>query len=171
MGDQVLEQVVLVAREFHRLAVHTDHLRSGVERIRTALQNRLGLRIGTAQQHFDSGDQLFLLERLDQIVVGAGFQPLDFRLPAIARRQNQHRILPAGATRLPNDVDARDIRQPDVDDRDIDALLCRHVDSTAPVMRSNDLEAGISQAARDVVPQIDVVLDNQSPHSSSVIRM
>ena len=51
------------------------------------------------------------MEWLDDVVVGAGAQSVNFVLPAIARRQNQNRIGLALLARLANDVQARHFRQ------------------------------------------------------------
>ena len=63
------------------------------------------------------------MERLDDVVVRAGAQPVDLVLPAIARGQNQDRVGLALLAQLADHVEPGHLRQPQIHDGEIDRVL------------------------------------------------
>ncbi len=59
-----------------------------------------------AQDRAQAGEQLLELERLRQVVVGAGVEPLDPVADGVARGQHQDRDAVAAAAQPPGDVEA-----------------------------------------------------------------
>src|SRR5699024_9791464 len=74
-------------------------------------------------QGLDTCGQFFRVERLDDIVVGAGLQAFNLVLPAAACGQNQDRIIQPGFAYLLNDIQPGRPGQPDIDNRDIDRIF------------------------------------------------
>src|SRR6478735_1285767 len=81
MQHEVLEHLVLVARQVHARAVDADRLCGQVQADRAAVERRLAPARGAAQQRVDAREQLLDMEGLDQVIVGAGLQALDLVLP------------------------------------------------------------------------------------------
>ena len=63
-------------------------------------ERRRAARRATAQQRAHAREQLLALERLDEVVVGAGVEPLDARFERVARGQHQDRHVVVLAQRL-----------------------------------------------------------------------
>jgi len=72
------------------------------------------------------------MKRLHDVVVGPCAKPVYFVLPAVARRQNQYRIGLALLPELTDDIEPGDFRQPKIDDREVDRVLERKVESSLP---------------------------------------
>jgi hypothetical protein len=78
---------------------------------------------GAADQRAQAGEQFFHVEGLAQIVVGAGVDAGHLLVPAIARRQDQHRHGAAGGPPLPEHGEAIDLRQTEVENDGIVGAL------------------------------------------------
>ncbi len=70
---------------------------------------------GTADQRAEPRQHLLEVERLGDIVVGAGIDAGDLVAPAVARGQDQHRHLAAAATPALDHADAIHLRQADIE--------------------------------------------------------
>src|SRR5690606_37723012 len=88
---QVAEQLVFLRGQLDRLSGQGDAARARVEANVARNELRAGVARGAADQRPQTGDQLFGLERLGEVVVGAGIEPGDLVGPRIARGQNQDR--------------------------------------------------------------------------------
>ena len=89
-----------------------------VERRENALEDHTAL--SRALTGKATGQQLFDVEGLDQVIVGARLQALDLVLPARTRREDQDReLLALGAQRL-HQVHARHLGQAQVDHGDVE---------------------------------------------------
>ena len=68
-----------------------DRLRARVETDRTAFEDRRRPAARAAHQRLHARQHFFEVIGLGDVVVGAGLQPFDLVLPAIARGENQDR--------------------------------------------------------------------------------
>ena len=91
VSHEVLEQSVLLGGEVHRLATLAHLVSIGVERDVAGLKDRIGDRAPPPEERAHPGHQLLHVEGLDQIVVGAGVEPLDDIPFGAARREHEHR--------------------------------------------------------------------------------
>ena len=134
------------------------------------------LQVGHAQHGFLAGDrraarervhareQLGERERLHEVVVRAGLQPLDAVAHAAQRRQHEHRRLdPGGAHRL-DDGKTVDARQHAVYDHDVVARLGGEKQPVAAVLRLVDHVAAFPQPVRDESRGVGVVFNQQNLH-------
>ncbi len=102
-----------------------------------------------------------------EIVVGAGFQPLDLVLPAAARGQHQNRQRAAARAHGADQIEPGQPRQPEVDDRRVDRIFSREVESFLAVAGGVDLKAFLDEARGDLPPQLRLVLDQEYAHGGS----
>ena len=89
--QQRLEHRELARREQHRHAVLADPPRGRVERHAAGREQRLGPAGVAAQHGADAGVELVELERLDQVVVGAGVEAGDPVAARVAGGEHDHR--------------------------------------------------------------------------------
>jgi hypothetical protein len=156
---QILEQLVLEARELELLALDLHFLRPRVEHDRPA--DELGLRPAARapQQRVDASEQLLDVERLHDVVVGAELQRFDLVLPAVASREHEDRIRLAVGAHLLDQLDAGNRRQAEVDDREIDRILLRVVEALAAVLGTVDGVTRLLELSRERLIQSLIVFD------------
>src|SRR3954471_6206326 len=114
VAHEVLEQLELALGELD-VALAAAHLVGvGVELEVAGHQRGRAARRAAAQQRAQAGEQLLALERLDEVVVGAGVQALDARLQGVAggEHQDRHVVTLAQAT---GHVHPIDLGQPEVE--------------------------------------------------------
>ena len=109
----------------------------------------------------DPGTDFFEMERLDDIVVSARTEPVDLVFPTIAGGQYQNRIRLALLTSLANDVQTGQLREPEIDDRQIDRVLQGEIQTFAAVSGLLDRISCLDQLLRERLAQSIVVFDNQ----------
>src|SRR4051812_10764386 len=115
VAHEVLEQLELALGQLDGpLAAH-DLVRVRVQRQVGHDQRGAAARRAPAQERAQPGEQLLALERLDEIVVGAGVEALDARLDRVAGGEHEDRYVVGGA-QAPGDLDAVDLRQAEVED-------------------------------------------------------
>src|SRR3954449_9141758 len=118
VAHQVLEQLELALGELDVALAAADLVGVGVE-LEVAGDQRGGAAGRTAaQQRAQAGQQLLALEGLDEVVVGAGVQPLDARLDRVARGEHEDRHVAVGAQPA-GDLDAVQAGQPEVEQHDV----------------------------------------------------
>ena len=104
---------------------------------------------------------LFEVKRFDDIVVGARAQPVDLVLPAIAGGQDQDRVGFALLAYLANDVEPGNLRQPEIDDREVDRVFHRKIQALAAVGGLLDRVTRIGELCRKGFAQGVVVFYDQ----------
>src|SRR5699024_3081390 len=107
----------------------------------------------------------FRMERLDDVVVGAGFQPLDLVLPTAAGRQDQDRIVQPGFAHIRDDVEPGRARQAEIDDGNVDRVFGGVEQPFFAFAGAVNGKAVVAQLFADLFPQVDVVLDYQRTHT------
>jgi len=91
MVHQIGEQPVFVAGELDRIAVDRDAAGARIEPHRAAHELALGVADRAAQQRAHAGKHLLQMERLGDIIVGAGIEALHLVAPAVAGGEHEHR--------------------------------------------------------------------------------
>ena len=141
-----------------------DAAGAGVEPHRPAVELALGVAGRAAQQRADARQHLLEMERLGDIVVGAGVEALHLVAPAVARGEDQHRHGAAGAPPGFQHRDAVHLRQADVEDHGVVGLALAEVMPLLAVERAVDDVAGVGQRGRELPVEIGIVLDDEEPH-------
>src|SRR6478735_3788217 len=119
----VLEQPIFEGGEFDRRAVELHRLRARVEMDGSALEDGRRPATRAAHQRLHARQDFLEVIRLGDVVVGAGLQPFDLVLPAIARRQDQDREFLAAGAQLADELEARELGQAEIDDRDVERVF------------------------------------------------
>ena len=123
-------------------------------------QRGAAARRAPAHQRPHPREQLLALERLHQVVVGAGVEALDAIVEVGARGQDQDRDVGLGA-QPPADLDPVEPGQAEVEDDEVGDELLGGAQRVDPVGRGAHLVALLAQrAAQDVGDRL-VVLDDE----------
>ncbi len=128
---------------------------------RAAGQFDLGMAGGAAQQRADARQHLFEVERLGDIVVGAGVEALHLVAPAVARGEDQDRHRAAVAAPRLQHRDAVHLGQADVEHHGVIGLAVAEEVPLLAVERAIDDIAGIRQRRGELTVEIRVVLDDE----------
>ena len=113
-----------------------------------------------AHQGPQACQQLLALERLHQIVIGAGIEPLDAVVGLRAGREDQDRHVARG-TDAPADLDSVELGKPEVEHDQVGDELFRELQRLDAVARRADLVALLAQGPAKDVGDRRVVLDDQ----------
>ena len=140
----------------------------GVQRQVADRQRRHAARRPAAQQRAQAREQLLALERLDEVVVGAGVEPLDARLERVARGQHQDRDVLAVRAQPLGDLDAVEPGQPEVEHQQVGQEGVVGVQRRDAVTGELDLVALDAQRALQHLGDVVVVLDDQDAGGAGV---
>ena len=114
--------------------------------------------------------QLGERERLRQVVVGAGVEPGDAILDRVARGQHQHRRPDAALPQPAADLDAVDAGQHQVEH---DRVVLDRLGHPERVVAGPGDVGGVAlldQAPAEQARHLELVLDDQDPHRTSIVR-
>jgi hypothetical protein len=114
------------------------------------------------QQGAQPGEQLLALEGLDEVVVGAGVQPLDARLDRVARRQDQDRDV-VSLAQAARDLHAVHLREAEIQDDEVGHEVRRRLQRNLSVGGDTDLVALQAQRALQDHRDLVVVLHHEDP--------
>jgi hypothetical protein len=159
LAHQVLKQAVLERRELQHRAAEPHRLRRRVDAEGAERQHVSGGPQRAPQQGLEPRCQLRVFERLDQVVVGPGFQAHHFVLPAAARGEDQNGQGAAGLPQTLHDGQPIQLGQPQVNDDKIDRVLARQKQALFAVPGLVDPVPIGLQLAGQSEPQRGIVLD------------
>jgi hypothetical protein len=111
-----------------------------------------------ANERVDPGIQLGEIERLGQVVVGAGIEALDARIDLAARRENEHRHRCSTPSQAPQDLETVDTRQSEIEDHQVIGLREKHVIGVGTVVHAVHRVARLSQSFLEPIGEARVVL-------------
>lgn len=134
-----------MAGELHRCAVDGDFRQTRIERNRSPAKLRRHLATGPTDQRPQSREQLFDAERLRHVIVGSAVDALYLLMPAAPCGEHQYRNGVTGLTPLPDERQAIDLRQPEVEHDGVIALGVGEEVGLLAVARAIDRIAGILQ--------------------------
>ena len=120
-----------------------------------------------AQQRADTRQHLLEVERLGDVVVGAGVEALHLVAPAVARGQDQHRHGAAGAAPCLQHRDTVHLGQADVEDHGVVRLAFAEEVPLLAVKGAVDDVSGVGQRRRQLPIEVRIVLDDEEPHGPS----
>ena len=128
------------------------------------VQHRRRLTGRAAEQRAQPRDQLLHLERLGQVVVGAGVDPLDPLGPHAARGEDEDRQRgPAGPPPLQHRQPV-ELGQAEIEDRGVIGLRVALEPGLLAVRHHVDGHAGSLERGRDVGCDARLVLDDEDLH-------
>jgi hypothetical protein len=127
--------------------------------------------VGPAQPGPDPRDQLFRLERLDDVVIRAGLESQNHIYSVALGREHDDRHTRFGAD-LPADVDPVDTWQHQVEQDKIGMSVPEHLHRLVPVRDEGWLESLATEHDAEHLGQGSVVIDDEhttfhGPHSST----
>ena len=119
----------------------------------------------------DAGQQLLHVERLGDVVVGAGVHAGHLVAPAVARGEDDDRHVALGATPLLEHADAVHLGQAGVEDDEVVGLGLAQEEAVLAVEGGVDGIAGIRQCRDKLTIEIAIVLDHQyaQGHTLSIV--
>src|SRR3954464_7379559 len=165
MVHEIREQTIFVRGELDRVAVDADAAGAGVEAHAAAIELALGVAGRTTQQGADAREDLLEMERLRDIVVGAGVEALDLVAPAIACGQDENRHGPAGPTPGLEHRDAVHLGQADIEDDRVIGLAFAEKVPLLTVKGAVDHVARVGQRGRELPVKVGIILDDEEAQS------
>src|SRR3954453_4325335 len=160
VAHEVFEQLELALGEIDLATLAPDLVRVRVELQVADDEPRTSARRPAAQQRAQAREQLLALERLDEVVVGAGVEALDARLDRVARGEHEDRHI-VGRAQAPRDLDAVDLRQAEIEDHEVGMVGGGLVERCLPVARDPHVVAVQAQRALQDLGDLVVVLDDE----------
>ena len=117
----------------------------------------------------DARDQFARGERLDEIVVRSGLQPLDARLFAGTRRQQNHRygLRPLVGTQALQQLEPVEPRHHDVGDDHVGAVRMRRRQRGCAIAHGFD-RPSVAEQTGDVLPHVGVVVGHEHARDRAV---
>ncbi len=163
--QQHFEQGEFARREFHHMTVERDHAASDVVVQRAVLDDGAGAAHAPARQGSHPGFELLQREGLGHVVVGAEVEAAHLVFHTVGRGENEHRHGGAACAQLAQHLEARQPRQPQVENQQIEfAGLQRGVGAVA-VGHLIDRITQSAQRAQQAVGQDPVIFGNQNAHA------
>ena len=160
-GHQVFEHGVFLGGQLDALTRATHLLRESVE-LKIGDPQYIGaLNRRAAHQRLDPDHQLGKVERLGQVVIGAGFEVLDLVLGGVAGGKYQHRQRGPVQAYVPQQLTATQAWQHQIQYQQIVLIGVQVAPALQPVAGDIDREALRAQAAGHKIGQLGVVLDDQ----------
>ena len=121
-----------------------------------------------AQQRAHAREQLLALERLHQVVVGTGIQPLHARLERVASGQDEDRHIVLGPQRARH-LEPVEPGEAQVEDHQIGGKRSTVLERRTPVGGSADLISLHAKGALKRLCDVLVVLDDQDTRRASEV--
>ena len=120
------------------------------------------------QQRAQSGQQLRQGERLDQVVVGAGIEPLDPVVDGVARGEHQDRRVVTGAAHAAAHGEPVDVGQPEVEDQRVRGGLRQRLERLAARGHGHHLVALEAEGPVDGPADGEVVVHHEDAHGKKL---
>ena len=158
---EVAQQAELGAGEGERLPAVRHRLSAFVEPDLTDLQDAAGRSVVAAHDGVDARAQLLDMKRLRQVIVGAGLESIDLLVPGIARRENDHRQPVAAPAPVRQHLEARALRQPEIEHRGVVGFDVSEMLGVHAVVGGVDGEARGLERLLQARAQLGIVLHYQ----------
>ena len=141
-------------------------VRRRVEREFAVGQQRRGAAGAAPGQGADAGAQFVEVDRLDQIVVGAGIEAGNLVAGGVAGGQDQDRHGLAAPARRVQHIHAGEARQAEIKHHQIESFALQREVGGMAIAHPVDGKAGLAQADGQAVAKLGVVFDKQDAHGS-----
>src|SRR5262249_19007053 len=100
----------------------------------------LGMALRAADDRLNAGNELILVERLGQIIIGPKSQSLDLVLDRAKSREDEDRGLDLGNPQGAQDLIARDVRKAQIEQSDVGVVERADFRALPPEVRRIDVE-------------------------------
>src|ERR1700704_2684142 len=162
---EIGKQAIFVRGQLDRIAVDGDPAGAGIEAHAAAIELALGVAGRTTQQGADARQDFLEMERLRDIVVGAGVETLDLIAPTVARGQDQDRHGPSGPAPRLEHRDAIHFGQADIEDDRVIRLAFAEKVTLFAIEGTIDHVARVGKCGRELPVEIGIVLDDEEAQS------
>jgi 16S rRNA (guanine527-N7)-methyltransferase len=162
--QEQLKQCELLRRQVDLTALPRDCVSGRIEHHAQMLDPGLGTAGLAAQQGPDPSRQLVQVERLDQVVIGAGVEPLDAIGDGIASGDDQNRQSLASGAQCLQHLQAVFSRKPQVQQGEVERLGAQDTISGFAVVDPVDGKAVSLQARANGLADHRVVFDQEQSH-------
>src|SRR5581483_2466239 len=163
---QVLENPILEARQLDRCAAHLDGLSACVEGYFPAHELGTCPAPCATQQRLHARQHFLEVKGLGDVVISPRLQAFDLVLPAISRSQDQNRVTLALRAQAADQLEARKLGQPEIDDCDIQWELNTGEQALFAIARHIHREARLGESRLERLAERGLVLDDQNPHAT-----
>ncbi|MNF86512.1 hypothetical protein D3C84_689510 [compost metagenome] len=168
MQHEVAQQAELGGGQLHVLAITADALAALVQVQAGRFQPGLvGQAMGAAEQRLDAQSELFGMEGLGQVIVGAGLEAIDALGPGAARGEDQHRRRQAAGAPLLEHLEPRLAGQAEVENDQVVGFAGPLVQCVTAIGQPIHGVALAAEAGGQLISQRYMVLYQQQPHQSS----
>src|SRR6185369_1265565 len=168
MAEQGLEEGELARAEIDGPIVDRDRAGRLVERDRAGHETWLrspGGTVGASGEGSQASRQLVVGERLDEVVVRSRIEADDTVADGVAGRQHEDREIAPLRPDPACDLEAGDVRQADIEDDDVDAVLTEgDLEAGFAVGRALDVVAVLFEEPGERSAEALVVLDEEDFH-------
>ena len=155
-------------RQFQRRRIdkdaplHAAHAQPSDKNVRARCG--FGRIIATAQQCAHAGHEFEHFERLEQVIIGAGVQPIHFVEQAVAGGQDQHGRHAIARTKLRQQRHTVDTGQPKIEDHQIVCLSRELFSGEDTVVHDMHAMPGLREPGMDAAGDGTVVFNQQDAH-------
>ena len=165
--EEAFQDRVLALAQVDRPPCHGHAAVGLVEDDRAGLQGDPAARRRAAAEGPQAGEELLVGERLHEVVVGARVQALDAGADRVAGGQHEDRDRRALRPQAAGDVEARAVREADVEDDGVELGLGRELQPLGGGRRAVDDVAILGQEAGEEADEARVVLDEEQVHGAT----
>ena len=117
-----------------------------------------------ASERIDAREQFLHRERLREIIVRAGLQPLDAARHIAARREDEHARKTALFFQLREHIEAVHAGQIQIEHDEVRLLRERRAQALRAIMHRARLVAGAHERTGDVAGELEFVFDDEDAH-------
>ncbi|MNZ72442.1 hypothetical protein D3C78_908210 [compost metagenome] len=161
---EIGQQPELMRGELQRRTVDGRLGGFGVEPDRAADEFGGGMAGGAADERAHTGENLFDMERLGDVVIGAGVDARHLVAPAVAGGEDENRHGLAGRTPFFDDGNAIQLRQADIENDRVIGLGIAEIMPFLAVKCLIDNITGFFQRVGQLPIEIGIVLNNENTH-------
>ena len=162
--EQIGQELIFLRGQLHRIAGQGHLARSRVEPDIACDQFGRGVARGAADQRAQAGNQFLGLERLGDIIVGAGIEARYLVRPAVARGQHEHRGSLALFAPAVENGQPVDFRQTEIEHDRVVILGLSEKEAFLAVARRVDRITRPFERVLQLLAEIGFVLDDQNAH-------
>ncbi|AYF01309.1 hypothetical protein PY32053_01682 [Paracoccus yeei] len=161
---QQFQDLVLLAGQVQRLAVHLDRARVQVHHHLARADHRLAVALGTADDRLDAGDQFIPIKWFGHVIVSPEAKAAQLAFRVVRAGQDQDRRVDAGHADLAQDFHPVHVGQVQVQQDQVVVIELGQVDAFFAHVRPIDVVIGMGQHQFDAARGGRIVLDKKNSH-------
>lgn len=165
MQKQIFQNTAFLAGQWNRLTVHHSHPALGIKAQSAASQANIALNKLPPCQAADAGFQFGQMERLGQIIIGAGVQAFHLVRNFTAGRQNQNRRFQIGLSQCAQNCHSIHSGQVQIQQNKVIPLCRQHFQRGFPITAVICFIPCTVQLSGNAFPQGRLILNQQQTHN------